>query len=77
MPDEDGCELTSSLRRRPGGAPERLFAVAVTATSDNQTPGRAFAAGFDRLLAKPLDLTALLTAVREGHSDQQAPVRQS
>jgi CheY-like chemotaxis protein len=66
MPDEDGYELLSSLRRRPGGVRELLFAVAITAAGDNQTPSRAVAAGFDRLLSKPLDFTALLTAVREG-----------
>jgi CheY-like chemotaxis protein len=57
--------------------PESLFAVAITAAGDNQTPGRAFAAGFDRLLAKPLDLTALVSAVREGQDNHQAPVGQS
>ena len=60
MPNEDGYDLISSLRRMPGGSPDRLFAVAITGVGDDTTPGRAFAAGFDRLLSKPLNLTALV-----------------
>ena len=63
MPGQDGYDLISAIRRLPGGSPEELFAVAITGFGDNQTPGRAFEAGFDRLLSKPLNLTALVRVV--------------
>jgi CheY-like chemotaxis protein len=63
MPIEDGYDLVRSIRGLPGGSPNHLFAIAITGVGDEKTPGRAFAAGFDRLLAKPVNLTALLRAV--------------
>jgi CheY-like chemotaxis protein len=68
MPNEDGYDLVRSLRALPNGSPDRLFAVAITGVGDDKTPARAFAAGFDRLLAKPVNLTALVRAVVDGSS---------
>jgi CheY-like chemotaxis protein len=64
MPDEDGYDLLSSLRRRPSGTPQRLFAVALTGVGNNNTRGSE--AGFACFLAKPVDLAALVRALREG-----------
>jgi two-component system, OmpR family, response regulator len=67
MPDENGYDLVRSLRELPSGSSDRLLVVGITGVADDKTPDQAFAAGFDRLLAKPVDLT-VVRAVVEGSS---------
>jgi CheY-like chemotaxis protein len=61
MPDEDGYELIRSVRRvrRIASIP----AAAVTARVSAEDHRVAIAAGFDRVVAKPLDVTTLVDAV--------------
>lgn len=63
LPDADGFELLRRVRARqqPGGG--RVPAVAFTAFSSIEHQRRAFDAGFDDYLAKPVDLDALVAAV--------------
>jgi CheY-like chemotaxis protein len=54
----DGYEVARRLRRHPGM--EKILLVALTAlVKALQDPRRARAAGFDHLLAKPIDLDEL------------------
>lgn len=63
MPDEDGYDLIRSVRRAHRTA--RLPAAAVTARASPEDRCVAIAAGFDRVVAKPLDVTTLVDAVLE------------
>jgi CheY-like chemotaxis protein len=62
MPQMDGYELAARLRASDAGRSCRLIAVTGYATSDDRE--RAEAAGFETHLAKPVDLDALVRAVR-------------
>jgi signal transduction histidine kinase/ActR/RegA family two-component response regulator len=62
MPEQDGFTLIGSIRALEG-AGARLPAVALSAYARVEDQRNALAAGFDRHLAKPVDPTALLTAV--------------
>ncbi len=61
LPDQDGPDLLSALRREPGlaGCP----AIAVSGLGEDDRD-RTVQAGFDAFLAKPIDLDELLVAVR-------------
>ena len=63
MPDEDGYQFIRSVRRsrRVG----RIAAAAVTSRASTDDCRAALAAGFDRVVGKPLEVTALVDAVRE------------
>ena len=63
MPDEDGYDLIRSVRRAHRTC--RIPAAAVTARASSEDRCVAIAAGFDRVVAKPLDVTTLLDAVLE------------
>jgi signal transduction histidine kinase/CheY-like chemotaxis protein len=63
MPDVDGYDLIQQVRRLAPDDGGRTPAIAVTAYARGQDRARAFLAGFDVYLAKPIDpaeLTALL-----------------
>ncbi len=57
LPGMDGFEVARRLRRRPGG--DRLFIAAVTAYRGEEYRRKAWTAGFDRFLEKPIDTHAL------------------
>jgi CheY-like chemotaxis protein len=61
LPDQDGPDLLTALRREPGldGCP----AIAVSGLGEDDRE-RTLSAGFDAFLAKPIDLDELLAAVR-------------
>jgi CheY-like chemotaxis protein len=64
LPDGDGCDLASALRRgeaAQGGAPRRI--VALTASADPATRRRCLEAGMDAVLVKPVALDALRDAL--------------
>jgi CheY-like chemotaxis protein len=62
MPDENGLELIRSVRRSRA---RRIAAAAVTACVSTEDYCAAFAAGFDRVVAKPPEIAALIDVVRE------------
>ena len=62
MPNVDGYDFMGRLRSRARGA--RVPAIAVTAYAGSDDARRALAAGFQRHVAKPIDPTELVAAVR-------------
>jgi signal transduction histidine kinase/DNA-binding response OmpR family regulator len=82
MPEVDGYDLIQRVRQLAPSEGGRVPAVAVTAFARSQDRARAFLAGFDVYLAKPLDpmeLTALLvnlTGRRSGSIPRIEPSRQ-
>ena len=63
MPGADGCDLIKELRRLPEGLSGRLFAIAMTGSTDPAIARRAFAAGFERVVVKPFRSAAMLELV--------------
>lgn len=61
MPMMDGYELLAEIRRRP--RMQDIPAVAVTGQTHSLDRERAFEAGFDVHVAKPVDLTILIDVV--------------
>jgi two-component system response regulator FixJ len=61
MPDLDGLQFVSELRRRGSRVPT----IMITATTDPTVEGRAAALGIKRVLKKPLSNGVLLGAIRE------------
>ena len=59
LPGLDGYELARRLRKAP--MPRRIFLVAVTGYGAPEDRDRAFAAGFDAHVPKPVDRTVLAT----------------
>lgn len=66
LPDMDGCELISILRRSPATAKSTL--VVLTGHGDLDTRERAAAAGCDDHLVMPLDLDHLARILRRGRA---------
>jgi CheY-like chemotaxis protein len=62
MPEHDGYEFISQVRRLPNG--RALPAVALTALARAEDRTRALRAGFQMHLAKPVDADELVTAIR-------------
>lgn len=58
LPDVPGTEVCSRLRATPGF--DSTLLVALTGATDQGTLDRARQCGFDRVLAKPVDLDDLL-----------------
>lgn len=54
LPDQDGFEVLSELRKRSATS---LRVVALTAYASADDRDRVFAAGFDGYLTKPIDIT--------------------
>jgi CheY-like chemotaxis protein len=74
MPGMDGCELARRLRQRAGGRP--LLLVAMTALGSESDRGRTAAAGFDHHLTKPVEIDALIDALRRfTHGPRNEPSR--
>jgi signal transduction histidine kinase len=63
MPEEDGFALIRELRREPYPGGRRLPALALTAYAGEPEADRIREAGFDEYLAKPIEASALVSAV--------------
>jgi signal transduction histidine kinase/CHASE1-domain containing sensor protein/ActR/RegA family two-component response regulator len=63
MPDEDGYGLIEKIRLLENGEPQMIPAVAITAYAKEEDRDRALAAGFQIYLAKPVELTELISVV--------------
>ncbi|CAA9440451.1 MAG: hypothetical protein AVDCRST_MAG64-4119 [uncultured Phycisphaerae bacterium] len=63
LPDQDGCELVTQIRRRPEwrGRP----AIAISAYALPEDKARALAAGFDDFVVKPVDPDKLIELMAE------------
>jgi CheY-like chemotaxis protein len=70
LPEMDGYQVAHRLRQLPGGADAYL--IAVTGYGQEEHRRRAAEAGFDHHLVKPLDPTALETALRRPHHNGRA-----
>jgi len=78
MPGEDGCSLIRRVRALPEDAGGRIPAFAVTALATDVEIAHTRAAGFDLVVTKPVDLPALIAAVRalpDGVPQRQTPSR--
>ena len=63
MPDVDGYALIQSIRKLPERSGGRIPAIAVTAFARPQDRSRAFLAGFDVYLPKPVDPAELVAVM--------------
>src|SRR5689334_9286720 len=63
MPDEDGYGLIKKIRSLENGVSENIPAVAITAYAKEEDRERALSAGFQIYLAKPVELTELISVV--------------
>jgi signal transduction histidine kinase/CHASE1-domain containing sensor protein/ActR/RegA family two-component response regulator len=63
MPDEDGYGLIQKVRSLENGETEKIPAVAITAYAKDEDRARALSAGFQIYLAKPVELTELISVV--------------
>jgi two-component system, OmpR family, response regulator len=75
FPDGDGCALVASLRAREETA--RIPAIAVTGHAEDDAILRAIKAGFDRHLAKPVELDEVVAAILALLSDRDDQGSQS
>ena len=65
MPAESGYTLLRSVRQHSNDSIRSVAAAAMTARVGFVDRQQATAAGFDRIIAKPFDMTALVTSVAE------------
>ena len=63
MPGEDGYSLIRKIRSRSKAGPRRLPAIALTAHARTEDRVRALTAGFDAHVAKPVEVTELVTVI--------------
>jgi PAS domain S-box-containing protein len=63
MPDEDGYGLIRKIRALEDGTQPVLPAVAITAYAKEEDRSRALSSGFQAYLAKPVELTELVSVV--------------
>ena len=63
MPDEDGYGLIEKVRLLENGASDNIPAVAITAYAKEEDRERALSAGYQIYLAKPVELTELISVV--------------
>ncbi len=63
MPDEDGYGLIEKIRSLENGIAEKIPAVAITAYAKDEDRERALSAGFQIYLAKPVEMTELISVV--------------
>jgi len=63
MPDEDGYGLIEKVRLLENGESQKIPAVAITAYAKEEDRERALSAGFQIYLAKPVELTELISVV--------------
>jgi signal transduction histidine kinase len=64
MGDEDGYTFMQRIRALPGSL-RSIPTIALTARVDAESRERAWAAGFDRFLSKPVELDVLVSAMAE------------
>ena len=64
LPDMDGYQLATEIRRRLAGRPMRL--IAFTGYGGADDIARATVAGFDAHLVKPVEIDRLLAALNVG-----------
>jgi CheY-like chemotaxis protein/HPt (histidine-containing phosphotransfer) domain-containing protein len=72
MPDLDGYEATTEIRRLQGASP-RVPIIAVTASAMKSDKQRCLAAGMDDYLPKPLTLKALASMLERWAPDETGP----
>jgi len=72
MPDLDGYEATTEIRRLQGASP-RVPIIAVTASAMKSDKQRCLAAGMDDYLPKPLTLKALASMLDRWAPDETGP----
>ncbi len=65
MPERDGFELVTDLRAWERPRALRIPALALSGRAAPEDRRRALECGFDRHLAKPVDLERLLSSIRE------------
>jgi len=63
MPDEDGYGLIEKIRLLENGETQNIPAVAITAYAKDEDRERALSSGFQIYLAKPVELTELISVV--------------
>jgi PAS domain S-box-containing protein len=63
MPEEDGYGLIAKVRSLDGGGQSSIPAVAITAYAKEEDRERALASGFQIYLAKPVELSELISVV--------------
>ena len=63
MPDEDGYGLIAKIRSLEAGETESIPAVAITAYAKEEDREKALSSGFQIYLAKPVELTELISVV--------------
>ena len=63
MPDEDGYGLIEKVRLLENGESQSIPAVAITAYAKEEDRERALSSGFQIYLAKPVELTELVSVV--------------
>ena len=63
MPDEDGYGLIEKIRSLERGGQDSIPAVAITAYAKEEDRERALSSGFQIYLAKPVELTELISVV--------------
>jgi PAS domain S-box-containing protein len=66
MPVMDGCEATRHIRE--GGCPTRPWIVALTANAMNSDRQRAFNAGMNDFVSKPIRIADLKAALERAHA---------
>lgn len=64
LPDEDGCSLMRRIRALSEEEGGRTPAIAVSAFTSADDRQRAFAAGFQAFVAKPMELVKLTSNIR-------------
>jgi signal transduction histidine kinase/CheY-like chemotaxis protein len=64
MPGEDGLTFVKRLREEPGSS-RSLPTIAITALAMDGDRERALAAGFDRYITKPIDVSILIRSIAE------------
>ena len=65
MPVVDGYSLISQIRTMPPEQGGQIPAIALTAYAGESDRDRAFAAGFQKHLAKPVEPTVLLALIAD------------
>lgn len=64
MPDEDGYQLIRRIRKLPAAAGGAVPAISLTAHARSEDRARALGSGFQDHLPKPIDVPALIAAIR-------------
>jgi CheY-like chemotaxis protein len=65
MANEDGYALINKLRTMSAGCTKTIPAVAITAYAKEEDRQRALSSGYQHYLAKPIELSELVSAVAD------------